>query len=106
MPLNQYFHRCNQLLGMLEIYIRSDLRIKKLQDDIFDDEEETEIRTIHETKKEIMDVERKKFEEELNIAGMKYIIENVDRHKKNISTDYHELRSITDEMALDKDVFL
>jgi hypothetical protein len=88
---------------MLEVFMRENLKIKRFEDDVYDDEEESQIRDIHETKKEIMEVERKKFDEELNVAGMNYIIENLDKYKKRISTDYHEMRSFVDEMIIEQE---
>lgn len=87
---------------MLEIYLRQYFKIKK-PDEFFDDEEESQIRQIHKTKKEIFDVDRKKFDEQLNLAGMNFIIENLEKNKPKISTDYHEMRSIVDEMTMEKE---
>ncbi|KAG5685092.1 hypothetical protein PVAND_014293 [Polypedilum vanderplanki] len=103
MPLDQYFLKCQQLLGTLEVYMRNNFRIKR-RDDILDEEDdEILIRTIHQTKKEILEVERKKFEEELNVAGMHYTIENLEKYNLKVVIDYHEMRSIIDELIFEKE---
>lgn len=59
--------------------------------------------TIIELKKRINEVEKKKFEHNLTLAGMEEIIRNSIYIKNRASNDPHEMRTITEEIESEND---
>lgn len=104
MPVDQCFQKCNEILSLLEIFMRENFNIKRPQDSLLDDGDEALVNTIHKTKKEIFEVERKKFQEELNVAGMNYIVENIGKHMNSVNfANLDELRAVIDDMLMEKE---
>lgn len=103
MPLDQYNHKCCQLLGHLDIYMRQNFNIKKSTDEIYDEEEDSQVRTLYQTKKQILELEKKKYEEELNVAGINYIVNNIDEYRRKINTDFQDMRSLIDSIEMENE---
>lgn len=102
MPLDTYFHKCNQLIRLLELYMNRNFNIKSSYD-YFSDDEESQINNIYQIKSEIIELEKKKFEEQMNVAGVSQVIEHIDKYKNLIRGDYYEIKTVIDNLMFEKE---
>ncbi|KAL7029827.1 hypothetical protein ACKWTF_006383 [Chironomus riparius] len=103
MPLDLYFAKCNELLRLLEIYMTQNFNICKRNEDMYNPEDESDINSLYKIKVEIIKMQKKKFEEEMSVAGMNYVIENIDKYKNYITSDFFEMKSVIDSLILEKE---
>jgi hypothetical protein len=96
MPIDQHFHKCDQLLSSLELFMRKNFNISNSVEEMQTDW--LSHTSIIEIKKRIQEVEEKKFEEGLTAAGMNSIIANIDHFK---SLDSNEMRTMMEEMEVE-----
>lgn len=96
MSLDQHFHKCDQLLAQLELFMRKNFNITNSAEEMQNDW--LSHTSIIEIKKRIREVEEKKFEEGLTAAGMNNIIASIDQFK---SFDSNEMRSMIEEMEVE-----
>jgi hypothetical protein len=98
MPLDQHFHKCDQLLAQLELFMRKNFNITSSAEEAPNDW--ISHTSVIEIKKRIQEVEEKKFEEGLTTAGMNNIIERIDQFK---TLDSNAMRSMIEEMEVETD---
>jgi len=103
MQLDLYFAKCNQLLGLLELYMNQNFKITKGNADVLSAEEESLVNSIYEIKMGIINMQKKKFEEEMNVAGVNHVIENIDKYKNYITGDFYEMKSVIDSLVMEKE---
>lgn len=96
MPIDQHFHKCEQLLAQLELFMRKNFNITSSAEEIQHDWLSNS--SITEVKKRIQEVEEKKLDEGLTAAGMTSIIENLENFR---SLDSTEMRSMIEEMEVE-----
>lgn len=99
MPLDQHYNKCNQFLGQTEILLRR-LNIKCSIDEA---PENISNSSILDMKKRILEIEQKKFEEDLTIAGMDCIIQNIESIRHRALSDPHEMRLLIDNIEADNE---
>jgi hypothetical protein len=96
MPLDQHFQKCQHLLVQLELFVRKNFNVTQHAGDIQADWQ------VHapviELKKQIQEIEGKKFEEKLTEAGIKNIMENIEQFK---SLDANEMRSMVEDLQVE-----
>jgi len=90
--------KCDKFLQQLDAFMRMNLRITKSMDDFYDDCFANPDAALMKIKLKIADVDQKRFNESLNIAGLKNIINNIESCKKKVCSEYHELRALIDDM--------
>lgn len=96
MPLEQHFHKCEQMLQQFDNLMRKNFNITCSAD------ETDNITVVHsgvvEIKKRLLETEKKNLEDSLTLSGFANIIENIDRLKSRASADYHEMRALIDDI--------
>lgn len=103
MQLDLYFVKCNQLLALLERYMNQNFNIVKGHEDIFDPEEESQINKLYQIKKDIIKMQKKKFEQEMNVAGMNHVIENIGKYNSYVVGDFFEMKSVIDSLIMERE---
>ena len=103
MPLDLYFAKCNELLRLLQLYMTKNFNICKRNEDAYNPEDESDITSLYQIKNEIIKMQKKKFEEEMSVAGMNYVIENIDKYKNYITGDFFEMKSVIDSLIMEKE---
>lgn len=96
MPLEQHFHKCDQFLKQLEFFMKKHFSVTNSLEESEDVAHPNA--AVVELKKRINEVERKKFEHDLTLAGMEEIIRSVGSVKNRSSSDPHEMRAMTEEI--------
>jgi hypothetical protein len=95
MPLDQHFHKCDQLLTQLELFMRNNFNISVVSEEI---QSELMHTSVIELRKKIQEIEEKKFEKGSTTAGMKNIFENIEQFK---SLELSEMRLQTEEIEIE-----
>lgn len=93
MPLDQHFSNCEQIFGQLELFMRKNFNITSSFDEV--QGELTSNKDIVELKKRIHEVQKKKFEEDLAVAGMNNIVANINKFN---SPDFNEMRTMISDL--------
>ena len=101
MPLDQFYHQCEQFRGELENFLRKHLNVTSNPDEDGDD---TNLNvTIAEVKTKIHTLKLKSFENELTAAGMENFIENIERIKLRARSDPNEMLKIIDDVEAENE---
>lgn len=101
MPLEQHFHKCDQFLTQLEGFIRKHFNITNSLDET-DDEAHPSAEVV-ELKARINEVEMRRFENDLTLAGISEIVKNVSNIKNRASSDSHEMRTMVEEIEIENE---
>lgn len=101
MPLDQHYHACEQLLAHLETFMRKNFNTTNSLEAVDTDYQMNA--EISEIKKRIFEIEAKKLETSLTIAGYNQFMQNVEVLKSRAGTDCNELRSIIDDIEAENE---
>lgn len=99
-PLEQHFQKCDQFLGQLEILMRKHFNTNSSIDTHVDTVPSS---SIAEMKKRIREIEQRKFEDGLTLAGMSHILKNIDVIRDRFCNDPQELRLLVDEIEAENE---
>jgi hypothetical protein len=103
MQLDLYFAKCNQLLALLEQYMNQNFKITKGNVFALNPEEESQVSSLYEIKMGIIKMQKKKFEEEMKVAGVNHVIENIDKYKNYVTGDFYIMKSVVDSIIMEKE---
>lgn len=98
MPLDQHFHKCDQFLGHLAMFLRKNFNITSSPEDAG---EWHLHKSVIEAKKRIHELQQKILDDEISIASFENILKEVEH--MNLSGDYHEMRLAIDEVEIQND---
>lgn len=98
MPLDQHFHKCDQFLGQLAVFLRKNLIVTSSPEDAGEWHLD---KSVIEAKKRIHEIQQKMFDDEISTASFENILREIEH--MNLNGDYHEMRMAIDEVELQND---
>lgn len=98
MPLDQLFHKCDQFLGQLAIFLRKNFNITSSPEDAGEWHLHN---SVIEAKKRIHEIQQKMFDDEISVASFENILKEIEH--MNLNGDYNEMRTAIDEVELQND---
>lgn len=98
MPLDQHFHKCDQFLGQLAMFLRKNFNVTSCPEDAGEWHLD---KSVIEAKKRIHEIQQKMFDDEISTASFENILREIEH--MNTSGDYHEMRTAIDEVELNND---
>lgn len=98
MPLDQHFHKCDQFLSQLDIFMRKNFNATSSPEAA----DEFQLgKSIIEAKKRIHEIQQKIFDDEIATASFENILREIET--MNVNGDYHEMQTAIDEVERTND---
>jgi hypothetical protein len=101
MPLNDFYQKCDLLLGSVKILMKQFFEITILVEEPND--ELALDKSIVDMKKRLQEVATRKLEDSLTLSGLMGIIDNINMLKVQAGTDVHNLRKLIDDIEVEND---
>lgn len=96
MPLDQLSHKLDQFISQLEVFMRKHFNITSSPEEA--DRDEESIKAIVDIKQRIIEIESRKFDDELTLAGFTSIIRSIDELKQKFGSEVQNIRSMIDSV--------